>query len=497
MSPPTQSATLSILIDSNIFIAAEDHGTTGTHPYGQLAAELLALVNQLGFRIAISAGTKTDIQRAAPGRQAERLRQLAKYHVLQPVANSPVAIDRGGFPLPLSGSDGADVEVLSTLLTGVSDWLVTQDAALRRRAARCARPERVLSLPDAVETLRRLAHVESAIPAVESVPAYTVRLDDNFFDSLRSAYPDFNRWWTDRVVKEHRSTLIIGTTQAPEGLAVLKPEDGRPLGLAEQVMKLCTFKIAADQQGTKRGELLLKAVIEQVRVARISQLYVEVMPKEQQLLDWLETFGFETVKGAVTVRGERVLAKWLIPPRDARPVAPLEHNIRYGPGSLRVEGAHVVPIRADWHSRLLPEATPQGDLFAGTTGYGNAIRKAYLCHANTQKLKPGDALLLYRTGSGPASVTAIGVVEEVLSSVSAEQIVSFVGQRTVYTRVEITSMCTSNREVLAVLFRLDRVLSPEWKGGTLRSRGVLNGAPQSITQVQPEGVTWIRSQLDA
>jgi hypothetical protein len=188
------------------------------------------------------------------------------------------------------------------------------------------------------------------------------------------------------------------------------------------------------------------------------------------------------------------MVKHLLPPPGAQPLAPLEHAVAYGPGSVLVEGAHVVPIKSHWHHRLLPEADRQGDLFQGLEGCGNAIKKAYLCHANTRRVVPGDVLLFLRTHAGPSEVTAVGVVEQTLVSAVPEEVIEAVGSRTVYTAEEIAVMCERG-DILILRFRLDRTLDEPWKSTTIQAAGLLTGPPQTITEVKREGVEWIRDRL--
>lgn len=485
---------ISILIDSNIFIAAEDHGTTG-HAYGSAASELMRLAQKLGYSLAISHGTHADVLRAPPELRAERRRQLEKYNVLDEVPLSSRAQITGQFPTILDANTRADLEVLSTFLTGAADWLVTNDAKLRTRAGRCADPSKVMSLDDALDALRPLFSAGTSLPAVTEVAAYTIPQDAPIFDSLRASYPGFDTWWTTKVARDQRRALILGDRSSPEGLAVLKPEDEQAHGLRGKVMKMCTFKVSDDYQGTKRGELLLKAVIEHARGIGRDEVYVEVLPESAHLLEWLAEFGFNPLLGATTRLGEVVLAKQLVPDPMAAPLDPLIHNIAFGPGSVNPQAAHVVPVQARWHSRLLPETEDQGDMLAGTWPCGNAIRKAYLCRSNTTHVAPGDLLLFLRTGSGVSEITSVGVVESTLRSASPHDVVRFVSARSVYSYASIQDWCAGKRPVLAVRFRLDRVLAPGWAASTVRSNKVMTASPQSIAGVPEEGMAWVRSQL--
>jgi hypothetical protein len=217
-----------------------------------------------------------------------------------------------------------------------------------------------------------------------------------------------------------------------------------------------------------------------------------VWPRHEKLTGWLERFGFR--HHATQPNGELVMVKQFTPARGQPLLTPLEHAIRYGPRSVRVERAFLVPIRAAYHARLLPDSDDQTSLLENEA-CGNAIRKAYLCHANIRKLRPGDALLFLRTQEHvEARVTAVGVVEQTRVSEEPDEVAAFVAGRTVYSYREIHAMCAAG-EVLAIRFRLDRRVDPPWRAHALAGGKVMTRSPQSIATVPEEGVQWVREQL--
>lgn len=486
-----------VLIDSNIFIAAEDHGGDG-HIHGADAATLIRLINELGYELVVSNGTRSDILAADPARRSRMQRALDRYTVLQTVPDNAAA--RAQFPANPSGNDRADLEVLSTFATGRAIWLVTQDRRLRQRAGRAGMAN-VLSLEDAIAMFGALRDPYALrLPTARVAEAYTIDQSAAIFDSLNSDYPDFSDWWTGKVVPQQRDVIVIGETTDPEGMAVLKVETDGPYGLPNRVLKLCTFKIADEHRGDKRGELLLKACLMHARDHNLPTVYVEVLPDKLDLLDWLRRFGFDVVHGAEAPLDQLVLRKLLGPPPGADPLEPLAHAVAYGPGSMLLDSAHAVPIRDHWHKRLLPEAEPPPDpgLFDigfGAEGCGNAILKAYLCNAPTRKITPGDGVVFIRTNDPPAMLTSVGVVEQTLVSRSVDEIAAFVGTRTVYSRREIAELCSQPREVLAILFRFDRALTDPIAVEEMIAAGNLNGTVQSITELSQGAVEWLREQL--
>jgi hypothetical protein len=142
---------------------------------------------------------------------------------------------------------------------------------------------------------------------------------------------------------------------------------------------------------------------------------------------------------------------------------------------------------------LFPEWEPDPELLPGMFAYGNSIRKAYLCRAKIRGIAPGDVLSFYRS-KDVRGLTILAVVEGVLRSNNPEEIASFVGKRTVYPYSEIAELAV--KEVISILFRQVRLLTPSIRLEELQANGVLSGAPQSITECKEAGKEWLATRLD-
>jgi hypothetical protein len=243
------------------------------------------------------------------------------------------------------------------------------------------------------------------------------------------------------------------------------------------------------------GELLLKSVFAHVASHGHAFVYLTAFPRQQPLLSMLEDFGFH--EHAQGESGELVIAKKLRPGAEGAGLSPLEFHIKYGPPAMRFAGlpAFVVPIEPRFHRLLFPDAEAQLELRAGAQGFGNGLRKAYLCNSPIRQIKPGSPVLFYLSHSRQA-VTVIGVAEEMFVSSNADEIAGMVGKRTVYSMRDIEYLCAKG-ETLAILFRQARLVEPRpIVLSELIRNGVLRAAPQSIVTV-PEGVhTWLCQRLD-
>ena len=493
MADPNTASGLKIIIDSNVFIAIEDHDEHGSVET-LWAAEFVQLASRLHASLIIASGTKDDILRGNAPRRQKRLAQLAKYHVLEKAAIRSDLAPAAGFPPIRSPNDESDLEILGALDSGAADWLVTDDGKLRRRASRAGYADNVFSLQDALETIRGFIQQPTTTPNIKTVQGYQVDLSARVFDSIKMDYPEFPDWWRLRVAYDGRDILIVGDETDPEGIAVLKIEFDHPYALEDKVLKICTFKVEESFSGSRRGELLLSASIDYARKNKCSHIYSEVLPTKYPFIEWLQTFGFEPLQAVTTARNETVMLKTLVPNSVAiSPSAILDFAVTYGPRALVLQNPLIVPIMENWRRRLLPEPEMQPELFQYNEACGNAIRKAYLCNASIRTLAQGDTLLFYES-HGRSSVVSIGVLESTLVSRDQAEILRFVGNRTVYSPEEIAKLCAS-RDVLAFRFRFDRTLAQPWSREALNNAQAMTGCPQSIQRVRQEGIEWVRIRL--
>lgn len=243
-----------------------------------------------------------------------------------------------------------------------------------------------------------------------------VNLDDVFFSSLKEAYIEFSDWF--RRKSEEYAYVFYSDSGAVDGFLYLKIEDGvvddvsPPLPLARRV-KVGTMKI--NPHGTKLGERFVKKIFDHAIYHGINEIYVTVFDEHEALIRILKTYGFQHVANKTTNNGtELVLVKRIFSSFS-------NFTESYPLVNLRNQKAYVLSLYPMWHTRLLPDSilkNENSDIIQDISS-ANSIHKVYLSSMNgLDMLRPGDALVIYRTGdgNGPARfrgvATSIGVVEE-------------------------------------------------------------------------------------
>jgi L-amino acid N-acyltransferase YncA len=484
-----------LLIDTNVLIPLEPTQRDDVEPGSRGAASLIRLAQEAGHTILIHPSSLVDLQRDGnPDRLAMRELLVTKYVRLDPAPSLAIVEPVLG-PVAFESNDWVDHLLLAAVKADAVDVLVTQDGGIHRKAVRLGVADRVLTVDDVIALLTMLHdHMLPPPPSVDFVPMHAVASDDPIFESLRCDYEGFDEWFT-RCKRQGRGGWVAeGPDHRNAAICIIKPNDD-DYGLGGKVLKLCTFKVAAEHQGNRYGELLLKALFAYCHENTYDHVYVTVFERYQGLIALFEEFGFRCLEDRTSGLGELVYAKDLTYcATEMGALEALAFHVRFGPPALRLRPDHtyVVPITPRYHAILFPDAEVQAMFPMVARPYGNALRKAYLCNAPIRRLAAGDTLLFYRSQDLHA-VTSVGVVEETLVSRDVDEIVAMVGQRTVYTYEEIRDL--ARRQVLTIMFRQDRLLVPPITVRELATHGAIRRAPQSIAAVSGGAIAWLGRRL--
>lgn len=340
-------------------------------------------------------------------------------------------------------NDACDNELLYALHCDAVHALVTEDRGIHAKARHRGLTSRVYTIQTAEDWLKRLHETRQVVlPNIQDVPLYslTPELPGPFFDSLRSGYPSaadrvgFDDWFRRKAREDRHAWVYRDGDETLGAICIYQVQNNEVINdsgdiLAGPALKLCTFKVGESVRGRKIGELFLKAAFRFATDNHCENIFITARADTQDyLIRILSDFGFEE-RGSY--RSDVVLVKphpVAPPPRGSLHAA--EYVQRFFPHyqSDPTVQKFLVPIQPRYHEILFPDYAPiQPGLFAPPGNVGNAIKLAYLCHAQTKSIIPGDVLLFYRTGD-EKSVTSLGVVEEFEVSCDAAQIASLVSR---------------------------------------------------------------------
>ncbi len=501
---------MKLLLDTNIAIALEDPS-----PVNAVDAAFANGCEKHGIARYVADPNYKDVQRDKDAaRREQTLSKLDKYPRLRNVALPSKDQLEARFGKTRSVNDECDVELLGILDVGVVDFLISNDAGLKRRGERAGIGSRVLDVPDALAWLKQSYEPLSVeLPYIEDVPAYEVDLGDVFFDSLRQDYPGFDDWFRSKCISGHRPCWVVKVESELAGLVIRKEEPANEADCVAKdgkILKISTFKMSPRFQGEKFGEQLLKQVLWWAQTNDFSVVYLTAFEKQTALMYLLDRFGFQVTK--TLSNGELVVERRMyqsgLPVQDSD-MDPAEYSRsiypRYSDGSDVQK--FVIPIRPEYHKILFPEISDtvdpeveQLDMFGkvvvdGNRTPGNTIRKVYLCRASTKKMRPGDVVYFYATKeplyARSQSITSVGVIEAVHEVNSMENLVQLTARRSVYTVKQMEELLAAREGPIKVIdFLLIRHLPRPIPLSELCSQGVfINHPPQSITSVPPNRYT--------
>jgi hypothetical protein len=481
------------LIDTNICIHREDDKIIP-----DALSEFMRLANELNLQMVIHPLSLTELNRDQDAHRRETiLSKLGSYAVL---SNPPDPIADIDYLSRISGDRGKSVSndaiILYSLARNAADFFITEDGGIHKIAKRVGIGDRVLFIEEARNLLRDLSRKRRPFAPLALIerPMYTLNLSEPFFDYFKEKYPDFENWWAEKSKQGRKAFVHFNDVSGIGALFMLKEEnetiDSNPPIPKRPRVKICLMRSSAP--GNRLGELFIRMAVDLAMKNSTEEIYLTHFTEpEDRLVEMLNEFGFR--RSARNAKyGDDIYLKRLIFKGSAgeRP-SPLDLDREFYPSYYDGPAVDkfIVPIQPRFHQRLFIDWKKRQTTLEESSGIpvpeGNAISKAYLCHAKIRSIKPGSVLLFYRSGD-MKSITTIGIVESLKMNVLNEsEALAIVSRRTVYSMSEIRNMLAKPTMVLR--FRYQFHLPKPIGLIELRKMGVLKGAPQSILEIDDAG----------
>lgn len=127
----------------------------------------------------------------------------------------------------------------------------------------------------------------------ETISFGEIDFADPIFNSIRTDYPDFDKWCRHgQETAESRCALVVAAPAAPyDGISILKWGEG-PHGPSQTGLKISTFKVAPEAQARGVADCLLSHVFERAIGLRVDVVFTTVLPDHEDLARYLELRGF-------------------------------------------------------------------------------------------------------------------------------------------------------------------------------------------------------------
>ena len=282
-----------VLIDTNVFIPAEDAGALP-----EKVASLFNLINANEYTPVVHSESLKDLQRDKNlARQRASISRFQKYKHVPSCHRDKQQLEHEFGPIK-SENDFVDCKILSALYDGAVDFVVSEDAGLLKRAAGIGYADTCLSVRDALLVFKNQKWLrESEQVFISDVACAELNTVDSIFDSLRADYPEFDDWFR-KCVRKQRRAWIVKEDGNYAGIVIFNEENAADADagvVGQKVLKLCTFKVAEFARGSRLGELFLRKALWFAVNNEFDSVYFTAYPKQTALIGLCMSLGFEVV----------------------------------------------------------------------------------------------------------------------------------------------------------------------------------------------------------
>lgn len=285
-------------------------------------------------------------------------------------------------------------------------------------------------------------------------PFANLNLDDHFFSSLKTDYPEFESWF-DKKKNQGAVANILKVDNELAAFLYLKDHESEAIVLTDSVLpavpriKIGTLKIDEEISGKRLGEGAIGIALWHWFQSEDKQIYVTVFPKHAYLVTLLQKFGFSIV-GKKRDTSEYVLVKDKDSLNYNNPYSSFPFiNPEFKKGGLLV-------INESYHDKLFPYSTLRNIEYHNQVlidAAGNGITKMYVSAAYSGGYDIGEPVLIYRKSEAATQrglksvVTSIGtIVEKTIVEennqlkMSELEIQNMLGNKTVLNKNELSEL---------------------------------------------------------
>lgn len=370
--------------------------------------------------------------------------KLANYQILKTEAPLNVEVKKVSDAVDTVSNDFADTKLINEVFCNRVDILISEDKRIHTKAAMLGINDKVFRIDSFLEKIvaENPELTNYKVLAVKKEYFGNINLQDQFFDSFRADYIDFDKWFNNKaddiayICFDNRilsAFLFIKREGKNENFQNINPQF-----TPKNRLKIGTLKVTSN--GIRLGERFLKIIFDNARQYKVEEIYVTIFdkrPEQLRLISLLEDYGFKCHGEKTTLSGiEKVYT------RDFSKNANIETPKLTFPWLSKETNIFIIPIRPEYHTKLLPDSILRTESpmdFIDNEPYRNAISKVYVSHSHNRDLNSGDILVFYRTGGIYKGVaTTIGIVENIVPNIKTQsELIRLCHKRTVLTEAEL------------------------------------------------------------
>ncbi|MDF2804031.1 MAG: hypothetical protein K0S61_3934 [Anaerocolumna sp.] len=439
---------MKILLDTNIIIHRES-ATVVNEDIGVL----FNWMDNLHYTKCIHPITISEISKYKDPKTLKSLNiKMLNYNTIKVEADWDNNVKKISDRFDKNENDICDSKLLNEVYCDRVDMLITEDRKIHTKAAQLGISDKVMYIDSFLEKVvtENPSLVDYKVLAVEKDYFGNINIDDPFFDSFKSDYVGFEKWFNK---KSDEIAYICKEDDNLMAFLYLKVEDKNenyydisPVFYPKKRLKIGTFKVTLN--GFRLGERFIKIIIDNAIKFKVEEIYVTIFDnsvEQKRLIRLLNEFGFVLYGCKNSSSGkEHVLV------RDFKPQFNISNpKITYPFISINTN-FFLVPIYPEYHTNLLPDSiltTESAEDFKENEPFRNAISKVYITRSLEREIKAGDVIIFYRTGGYYESViTTIGVVEDVIINIdTSEEFIKICRKRSVFTDQELLAQWNYKR----------------------------------------------------
>lgn len=341
--------------------------------------------------------------------------------------------------------------------------LLSDDNLILRKAEELYIRDRVLTSAELLAYFEKCypQNIEYEMLAVKLRRFDEVDLNSEFFDTLREDYEgrEFDNWFKRKgsekaYIFEERGVLkgfLYVKVEMPNEPDYLKIE---PVLSPKKRLKVGTFKI--ERTGFRLGERFLKIIFDNARNNGVEEIYVTLFEDKREnvkaLQQLMEQWGFKK-HGYKKDNGELVLVKSM-EEYDCEKEPKFNYPLIADSASY-----FFLPIFPKYHTDLFPDMILKNEnmhLYQENKAHRYAIEKIYLTGSWDIKAKPGDVVLIYRTGErwpkrNSSVVSGMAIIQDIVKTESVEECIEICKNRSIFSEAEIVQEHATRPTVVKLL----------------------------------------------
>lgn len=356
-----------------------------------------------------------------------------------------------------------DNNILYQVYSGVADFLVTNDKTIIKKAQDLYLTDRVFA-PD-----NMLKLIEQEYPKLISYDMLSVQLKkfgqiditNEFFESLKEDYENFEQWF---IKKNNEDAYVFEEDGKIIGFLYLKIEDINenyydiePVLTPKKRLKIGTFKII--RSGFRLSERFLKIIFDNALKSDVDEIYVTLFEDKRQEVIMLKEF---MMQWGFLKHGYKKSTNELVLTKEMKIYNKKENPKFNFPLYKSKPNYFILPIDSEYHTDLFPDSILKNEnmsLYKENLAHRYSLEKIYVCSAYNIKARPGDLILIYRSGDRyprrySSVISGMAILQNIVNPKSLEEYLNLCKNKSVFDEESLKMFYNKNkwRKVVQLLY---------------------------------------------